>query len=109
MVAFHTHCRILARIDEGIMAAHIGGWKMAVRADKWRSACLDTQAGRVCGHCFDERGTETGNRHHILALQYDRTSHIGMQTGGQKWSRILKHRTWKRSRNLKNWGQNSRD
>ena len=108
-MVFHTHYRMLARTDEGITAAHIGGWKMAVRADKWRSACLDTQAGCVCGHYFDERGTETGTHRHILALQYDQTSHIGMQTGGQKWSRILKHRTWKRSRNLKNYEQNGRE
>lgn len=108
-MAFHTHYKMLARTDEGITAARIGGWKMAVRADKWRSTCLDTQGGRVFDHCFDEGGTETGTHRHILALQYDRTSHIGMQTGGQKWSHILKHRTWKRSHNLKNWGQNSRE
>ena len=66
MVVFHIHCRMIARIDEGIMAAHIGEWRMVVHVDEWRFACLDTRAGHICGH---ERVTES--HRHIPALQYD--------------------------------------
>lgn len=73
---------MIARIDEGIMAAHTGEWRMIVHVDEGRFACLDTQAGHTYGHYFDKRVMEIGSHRHILALQYDQTSHTVKQTGG---------------------------